>query len=281
MTLFTRLLTALCLFLLIGTSAAEREDGFPPAPEFPAGLQWFNVDHPLRLEDLRGKVVILDFWTYGCINCIHVMDELARLRKRFGDGLAVIGVHSPKFDNEGNSETLKRILIRYQRDEPVVNDPEYRMMRLYAVRAWPTLVVIDPKGGYVGDVAGEGHEDRLARAIERLFEIHVGHIDDTPIELKLGALPTANRWFGAPEKIAVGRDRLAISDSLRHRILVPQRPGNCCTRSGETGPISPTAAWLKPASARPAVWSSIQTVSSTWPIREITPFVGSTCTKAG
>jgi sugar lactone lactonase YvrE len=225
---------ALCLLALAGSSCAENEAEFPPAPEFPPGLDWLNVAEPLTLAGLRGKVVILDFWTYGCINCIHVMDELERLRARFGHKIAVIGVHSPKFDNEANPETLRSFLFRYQRDEPVVNDPEYRLMRLYGVRAWPTLAVIDPAGGYAGSVAGEGNEERLARAIEKLLEMHAGEIDETPIALTLEDVEADGGWFAAPEKIAVGDGRIAVSDSLLNRILITDSDGRILHRIGST-----------------------------------------------
>ncbi len=232
----THWIAAALLALLPLAACAERGSEFPPAPDFPAGLQWLNVERPLSLADLRGKVVILDFWTYGCINCIHVMDELARLRERFGHKLAVIGVHSPKFDNEANPETLREVLVRYQRAEPVVNDPEFRMMRAYGVRAWPTLAVIDPLGGYVGDVAGEGHEERLGRAIEKLLAMYPDAIDETPIALSLVQAGRDMGWFAAPEKIAVGKDRIAVSDTLLNRILVTTREGRVLHEVGGREP---------------------------------------------
>jgi thiol-disulfide isomerase/thioredoxin len=227
----------LCLMALTTASCSEQETDFLPAPDFPKSLQWINVANPLSLADLRGKVVILDFWTYGCINCIHVMDELARLRERFGHKIAVIGVHSPKFDNEANPETLRSILVRYQRDEPVVNDPDYLMMRSYGVRAWPTLAVIDPAGGYVGRVSGEGHEERLATAIEKLLDLHEGAIDETPIALSMDEATGADGWFGAPEKITVGGGQIAVSDSQLNHILITDMDGRILHRigSGEPG----------------------------------------------
>ena len=91
------LLIGLCVLLLV---ARAEGTGLLKAPGFPAGLPWLNVARPLTLADLRGKVVVLDFWTYGCINCLHVADELKVLERKFGDRLAVVSVHRPKFDNE-------------------------------------------------------------------------------------------------------------------------------------------------------------------------------------
>ena len=234
--IFYRGLLLLSLVVFSAPTIAASKSDFPPAPGFPKGLDWLNVDEPLTLKDLRGKVVILDFWTYGCINCIHVMEELAGLKKRFGHKLVVIGVHSPKFDNERNLATLRSILIRYNRTEPVVNDPDKRIMGLYGARAWPTLAVIDQLGGYVGKVSGEGNEARLTRAIDTLLEIYADQIDDRPIELVANELSAPNQWFAAPEKIAVTENRIAVSDTLLHRILVTDGDGRVLYRIGGPTP---------------------------------------------
>ena len=84
------------------------------APEFPPDLQWLNTGRPLTLAELRGKLVLLDFWTYGCINCMHVIPDLQRLEREFADALVVIGVHSAKFANEGEAENLRRTVQRYE-----------------------------------------------------------------------------------------------------------------------------------------------------------------------
>ena len=115
---------ALCWLAAATVGAYDLRDNVR-APEFPAGLPWLNVERPLRLSDLRGKVVILDFWTYGCINCIHVIEDLKRLEAKYGRKLAVIAVHSPKFDNEQNVETLRRVLVRYDRVDPVIQDTDF------------------------------------------------------------------------------------------------------------------------------------------------------------
>lgn len=207
------------------------------APDFPAGLPWLNVERPLTMKELRGRVVILDFWTYGCINCLHVAAELQELERRFGDDLAVIGVHSPKFDNEENIETLRRTLVRLDRRHPVVSDTGHRMMRMYGARAWPTLVVIDTAGGVVGYVSGEGNVELFSGLIEELLK-------ERKADSVAGALPLApekDRFAGAllaaPAKLSVDGGRVAISDSLKHRILITDKTGNVLEiiGSGEPG----------------------------------------------
>jgi len=115
-----------------------------PAPEFQPSGEWFNSE-PLSVTDLRGKVVLLDFWTFCCINCMHVLPDLKRLEHKYPDALVVIGVHSAKFANEQRTESIRKAILRYQIDHPVVNDHAFEVWQHYAVRAWPTLYLIDPR----------------------------------------------------------------------------------------------------------------------------------------
>ena len=147
---------------------AVGQEGRVRAPELEGARGWLNTDRPLSLAALRGKVVLLDFWTYGCINCIHVIPDLQRLEAKYPRELVVIGVHSAKFENEKETENIRRVVLRYQIEHPVVNDADFRIWNAYAVRAWPTQVLIDTAGYVVGRVAGEGHYDVLDGAIGRL-----------------------------------------------------------------------------------------------------------------
>ena len=116
------------------------------APEL-HGRRWLNTGGAdLTLAGLRGKIVVLDFWTFCCVNCLHALDELRRVEEEFGDVLVVIGVHSPKFAHEADPAAVEAAVERYGVAHPVLDDPELRMWDAYAARAWPTLVVIDPPG---------------------------------------------------------------------------------------------------------------------------------------
>ena len=106
------------------TEAAPQPDRFP-RPPLDGAVAWLNVAAPITLAQLRGKVVILDFWTYGCVNCMHVLRDLKTLEQRFPDELVVIGVHSPKFTNEKDTDNLRRILVRYEIEHPVANDADH------------------------------------------------------------------------------------------------------------------------------------------------------------
>ncbi len=136
------------------------------------GSDWINVDHPLTLAELRGKIVVLDFWTFCCINCLHVIEELRALEARFADEVVVIGVHSPKFAHEADPVAVAAAVERYEIHHPVVNDPALGTWRQYAVRAWPTLVVVDPEGYVVAEAAGEGQVSALSMVIADLVVEH-------------------------------------------------------------------------------------------------------------
>jgi thiol-disulfide isomerase/thioredoxin len=130
-------------------------------------IEWLNTDHPLDLKMLRGQVVLLDFWTYCCVNCLHIIPLLSDLEDRFGEKLLVIGVHSPKFTNERELGQLKDAIKRYDIRHPVIHDPDRQLWEEYAVRAWPTLVLISAEGYIIGHYPGEPQPGVLETLIER------------------------------------------------------------------------------------------------------------------
>src|ERR1700692_437389 len=118
------------------------------APELVGGSGWLNTAKPLALADLKGRVVLLDFWTLCCINCIHTLPDLAKLEAKYPGVLVVIGVHTPKFENEKHSETIRKATGRYELKHPIVNAADMKIWRRYGIRSWPSLVLIDPDGNY-------------------------------------------------------------------------------------------------------------------------------------
>ena len=134
------------------------------APEL-VGRGWLNTDGPLSLSDLRGRFLLLDFWTFCCVNCLHVLDELRPLEAAYAEELVVVGVHSPKFAHEADPDALAAAVERHGVHHPVLDDPDLTTWQAYTARAWPTLVLVDPEGYVVAQYAGEGH----AHAIEALL----------------------------------------------------------------------------------------------------------------
>jgi thiol-disulfide isomerase/thioredoxin/sugar lactone lactonase YvrE len=201
-----------------------------PAPSLDGGTEWLNTSGEITLKDLRGKVVILDFWTYCCINCMHVLPDLKFLEEKYANQLVVIGVHSAKFDNEKESDAIRKAILRYEIAHPVINDSEMKVWQKFEVHAWPSLVLLDPEGQYCGFISGEGHREVLDAVIEKVVEYHraKGTLDETPVKFVLerdrATEPTPLRFPGkllADEK----NDRLFISDSNHNRIVVTSLAG--------------------------------------------------------
>src|SRR5262249_37339207 len=143
------------------------------APELEGGVAWINSAGPIQIHrDLKGKIVVLDFWTFCCINCIHTLPDLARLEKKYEKEVVVIGVHAAKFDNEKNTEAIRKAVLRYQIKHPVVNDAGMKIWDNYGCSSWPTLAVVDPEGNFVGVTSGGGQYELLDKVIQKLIEEH-------------------------------------------------------------------------------------------------------------
>ena len=211
------------------------------APELEGGVAWLNTDRPLTLAALKGKVVLLDFWTYCCINCMHIVPDLKKLEAKYPTQLMVIGVHSAKFPNERESDNIRQAILRYEIEHPVVNDAEFRIWRRYGVRAWPTRVLIDPEGYVVGGVSGEGQYDTFDHIISELIIDHRarGTLNEEPFSLVLEKARFAAPILSFPGKVLADpeRDRLFIADSNHNRILVTTKAGKVLdvAGSGELG----------------------------------------------
>lgn len=195
------------------------------APELPLDLQWFNTSRPLSLEELRGRVVLLDFWTYCCINCMHVLSDLKYLEEKYGDRLAVIGLHSPKFPNERVGAQVQKAINRYHIRHPVAHDPRFQVWRSYAIKAWPSLLVIDPEGYVVGVMRGEGRRQQLDELIGKLL----GEAEQKGLEprgrLPLQTHPEARASMSFPGKVYATEHALYIADTGRNRILETYHDG--------------------------------------------------------
>lgn len=210
------------------------------APELRGAGGWLNTGgRSLSLTDLRGKIVLLDFWTFCCVNCLHVIDELRPLEERFGDVLVTVGVHSPKFPHETEHAAVAAAVERYEVHHPVLDDPALETWRQYAVRAWPTLVVVDPEGYVVSVAAGEGHGEAIGRLVEQLVAEHEArgtlHRGDGPYVPPPPAT-TALRFPGGVALSPTGT--LLVADAGHHSIVELAADGETVLRrigSGERG----------------------------------------------
>lgn len=198
-----------------------------PAPEIASGEDWLNSAGPLKLESLRGRIVVLDFWTLCCINCIHTLPDLAKLEAKYPGILVVIGVHSPKFEHEKKTEAIKKAVLKYEIKHPIINDADHKVWKRFRVNAWPTLVVIDPEGNVVARGSGEGLHDALDKLIGELIKEYRPKkiLKEDPIDFKLVKREATPLFF--PGKVLADGPgkRLFIADSTHHRIVITTLDG--------------------------------------------------------
>jgi thiol-disulfide isomerase/thioredoxin/sugar lactone lactonase YvrE len=189
--------------------------------------EWLNVSRPLTAEDLKGRIILVDFWTFCCINCIHIMPDLKYLEQKFGDKLTVIGVHSAKFLNEKDSDNIRNAVLRYNLHHPVVNDKDFKIWKKMGVRAWPTLILINPQGMIASAYSGEGHRDDLDRDIAKLIDKNKGTMNETPLPIKLEAEKETPTYLKFPGKLAYAEDKnlLFVADSGHNRIVAMNPKG--------------------------------------------------------
>jgi DNA-binding beta-propeller fold protein YncE len=193
------------------------------------GIAWINTDKPIKSDDLKGRVVLLDFWTLCCINCIHTLPDLAKLEAKYPGVLVVVGVHTPKFPNEKKTASIQKAVMRYQVKHPVVNDAETAIWRRFGVNSWPTLVLIDPEGKVYGKISGEGVYDILDQHIAKLVKEHRKKktLKETPIEFTKAKSDKGVSPLYFPGKVLAdaASKRLFIADSTNHRIVITDLEG--------------------------------------------------------
>ncbi len=213
------------ILMAVGVAASLITSAFASEPPFPDKAPWFNVTRPLTTQDLHGHVVLLDFFTPGCINCIHTLPETAKLEREFGRRLLVIGVNSPKFTASRQSGSIEGFIQRYDIQHPVVTDSHLKLWRHYDVFAWPTQILLGPDGKVAGRYVGEGKYAAIrADVINTLKKARsAGTLTETALPLQ----PMAHSSHGLlqPGKIAVSGRYVAVSDTGHNRIVVLNHRG--------------------------------------------------------
>ena len=241
--LIALLFTTLPLMLLITSAKGQTEEneksgepdmtelfeGNTNAPDFPTELEWLNTEKPLSIKDLEGKIVLLDFWTFCCINCLHIIPDLKKLEAKYPEELVVIGVHSAKFSNEQDTEAIRQAILRYEIEHPVINDKDFIVWRQYGARAWPTLVLINPKGRIMGGHSGEGIFDLFDAIIGdavKYFDAK-GELKRSPLNLTLEKEKASKTLLSFPGKVKADpeNNRLFITDTNHNRIIITDPDG--------------------------------------------------------
>lgn len=196
-------------------------------PQLPVGASWLNTDRPLRREDFAGCVTVLDFWTYCCVNCMHVLPVLARIEERFaGQPVCVVGIHSAKFLSEKDPANIAKAMQRHDVRHPVIVDSQHMVWEEFSVRAWPTLVIVDSAGYVRETLAGEIEEGELAHKLRRYLDegAREGTLADTAPDFGDIAIEAGDQ-LRFPGKLLCAGGRVFIADSGHHRIVVCDEGG--------------------------------------------------------
>lgn len=177
---------------------------------------WVNTERPLTADDFKGRLVLLDFWTYGCINCMQVIPDLDYLEKTYPQ-LLIVGVHSAKYTGEGLSDRIKKAAERFGIHHPVMNDNDYKVWDAFGVKAWPTLVLLDGQGKELSRYAGEGHRAQLEADIKDAIAKGEGTAG------QLSGVVTKQADTGLlkypSHLVAVGTHELLVGDTAHHQIV--------------------------------------------------------------
>jgi len=198
-------------------------------PQLPQNLTWLNTAGPLELHDLRGKFVLLDFWTFCCINCMHILPELHKLEQAWPKNLVVIGVHSAKFTAEQDTQNIRAAIQRYKIEHPVINDARHELWDFFGVNSWPTLILIDPEGNAVWANSGETTFEQVDKVIRAAMPYYRQKklLDETPLRFDMERHTAAATPLRFPGKILADEasGRLFIADSNHNRIVVAKLDG--------------------------------------------------------
>jgi thiol-disulfide isomerase/thioredoxin len=211
---------------------APAVDGDPDAPSLAGAAAWLGVDAPIDIKSLRGQVVVIDFWTYCCINCMHVLPLLRDIEHEFaGQPLTVLGVHSAKFDAERDPQRIREAMKRYGVEHPVAVDSDMKIWDRYGASGWPTIVVIKPNGKVAG-IAGGEPDGNLLRAVIRGVMADAradGTLSKEPRPIKPSVSSDSQGPLAYPGKVLA----LAERRPRRVRLRTPPRP----RRSTATGKV--------------------------------------------
>jgi thiol-disulfide isomerase/thioredoxin len=197
------------------------------AAEFPPDAEWVNVKQPLKMSDFRGSFVLLDFWTYCCINCMHLLPVLEQVEEKYKNQLVVVGVHTAKFATERDTENIREAIFRYEINHPVLNDTQQQLWQYYGVNTWPTLVLIDPNGDAIWSSAGEIEFEDLDVVLRNAIKNYKTKLAPKPPQIELIPFDSPETPLRFPGKVLADEpnDRLFISDSNHNRIVVTDLQG--------------------------------------------------------
>jgi Redoxin. len=209
-----------CVLIRDEIAQLDRERSQLTIPDLLKDLFWYNT-RPLSFEqDLKGKIVLFDFWTYCCINCLHVLPDLNYLENKFKDcPFVVIGVHSAKFANEKSENNLEANIRKLHIKHPIVNDPELSFWHALGIHSWPSFALMGPFGNLLFTTSGEGKRDLLEEWIEESLSFYQKDLIYTALPQQL--TKTHPHTLKYPTRLAEDplSSLLWISDSGNNRVI--------------------------------------------------------------
>jgi len=208
-----------------------------PFPEWEANMQWVGSS-PMRIsEDLQGKVVVLYFWTDGCMRCIHMLSELAELEKKWASfPVALIGVHSPRFSHQAERENIEKAVLRFDISHPTVNDTEHCLKKKLGLKSGPYLVVLGTKANLLFITSGDERLNEVDQVVQAALS-HYGLSRNENKHQDGVKGPIEKPFFPAQLTVDVFNRHLFISDPCRHRVVCIAEEGSVLYSigSGEKG----------------------------------------------
>lgn len=187
--------------------------------EFPTTLEWVNTSHVPTAESLRGRVTLLYFWTFDCVNCVNLLADLNWLEHRYHDGLCIVGVHTPRYSGQRSAGAVLKAVNRHHLRHPVASDPNFLLWQHFGVQAWPSVVLLDAHGRAAAIFTGEGQRQEIDRRIAGLLDDAIAQ--DVRVYEPWPAVgrPEPRLPLAFPARVLATADALYISDTAHHRVL--------------------------------------------------------------
>ena len=205
-------------------------------PEFPDGLEWFNVNAPVRLAGQRGRLVLICFCTFSSVQCRHVLSDLNYLANKYRKDLTVIGVHSTRMPAEMRRSHVSKMLNKYHVRYPLIHDPELKLLQRFGIKDWPSQLLVDRDGFIIGAMTGDGKLARMEEVIGYQAKRQSRYQSGDSEEYTVNRAPEAQTLLSFPGRILVSGDRIYIADSAHNQIVVTTKRGNILRRFGSTSP---------------------------------------------
>ncbi len=203
--------------------------------------RWLNLARKLEKKDLKSRIILLDFWTHSCVNCLHAIPEIKQLEKEFGNKILVIGVHSGKFENEKDIESIRKAVLRYKIHHPVINDSMLKIWNEFEINARPTFVLIDPRGRVKETYIGENDIKYARKDIKKLVEKYRYHLNRDELPILLEKNKIIKTVLNYPTKISYSKNfayksysgpAFFVANSARNSVIVAKENGEIITQIG-------------------------------------------------